>query len=94
MEIDVGFYIKVTCRIRIKNYDAPELFRPSCEAEKTHAIEAFNKAKEILVEGSIVTIITYKEGVYNRWTADIVANNDRSYADYMKELGFSKLDKY
>lgn len=91
-EIDVGFNIKVNVRIRIKGYDAPESFRPSCDTEKEHAIKATEKAKELLI-GELI-FKTYKEGVYNRYIADIIINGDINYANQMQELGFSKLDKY
>ena len=93
-EIDCGFGIIISKRIRLLNYDAPETWRPSCEEEYTHGLKATEKAKELL-EGKVLYIETGKDkGVYGRYLANIQMEDGNDFVEYMKSNGFSKLDKY
>ena len=91
--VDVGFSIKVTTRFRIRNYDAPETWRPRNDSEAEHGHKATAFAKDLLKNKS-VRIRTFKLGIYGRYSADIILFDGRDYATVMKENNFSKLDEY
>jgi len=87
--IDVGFDIKLQKTIRIRNYDAPETWRPKNENELKHGESATRYAKKLL-EGNNIVVKTYKEGIYNRYIADIILDNGEDYASHMIGKGFKK----
>lgn len=91
--VDVGFGIWVTQRFRIEDFDAPETFRPSCEAEKVHGLKAKERAIELL--GNEFLIESSKvPGIYGRYGAKITLLGGRNFADIMIEEGLQKLDNY
>lgn len=87
--VDCGFSIWVRHRIRISNYDAPESWRPKTEEERVQGNLAKAKATELLLNQD-VTVRTYKEDVYARYSADVIMGDGRDFATVMKELGFVK----
>lgn len=87
--VDCGFSIWVRHRFRIANYDAPESWRPKTEEERVQGNLAKVKATELLLNQE-VTVRTYKEDVYARYSADVVMSDGRDFATVMKELGFVK----
>jgi micrococcal nuclease len=90
--VDLGFYVNVTWRFRIRNYDAPETWRPTNEQEAEHGRRATEFAKKLLVDR--VVIRSYGLGIYARFSADIILPDGRDFATVMKEKGFSKLENY
>jgi micrococcal nuclease len=68
--IDLGFNIKHKIRVRLKNIDTPEIFHPSCLAEKEHG----QKAKDFVSKYLNYTgpLITYrdKKGKFGRYLAE------------------------
>ena len=92
--VDLGFNLKFNTRVRISDFDAPETYRPSCEKEKIHGLEAKRRAVELL-EGKTVYIKTSKTpGVYGRFSAIIYLENGEDFATKMINEGFSKRDVY
>jgi micrococcal nuclease len=93
--VDIGFNISAShkIRLRIKNLDTPETYRPSCDAEKDHGKRATEYAKTLL-ENTQFTIRTYKLGKYGRYEADIFFDNGNDYAEAMKSAGFEKKESY
>ena len=91
--VDVGFSIKITTRFRIRDYDAPETWRPRNTSEAEHGYKATKFAKDLL-ESKSMKIRSYKIGIYGRYTADLILPDGRDYATVMKENNFSKLDEY
>ena len=93
-KIDCGFDIVITKRLRILDLDTPETWRPSCEKEYNHGLKAKDKAIKLL-EGKELYIQTGKDrGVYGRYLANIQLEDGNDYAQYMKDNGFEKLEKY
>lgn len=97
--IDLGFGVSIKERIRVKDYDAPESWRPKTKAEKAHGLEAKTEAKRLLYN-RWVTLTTYKDkkGKYGRYIAEITftGEDDESYnyATTMKSNGFEKKEHY
>ena len=93
-QIDCGFGIVITKRLRILDYDAPETWRPKCEKELQHGLKAKQKAQQLL-EGKELYITTGKDqGVYGRYLANIELENGKDFAQYMKKLGLEKKESY
>lgn len=79
-------------RVRIKDYDAPETWRPCNDIEEMHGHAATQFAKEILPE--TIKGVVYGWGVYNRVEVTFLYPDDRTFSDIMVENGFSKRDSY
>lgn len=89
LAVDVGFSVTFRHRFRVAKYDAPESWRPKTEEERIQGNLAKAKATELLLNQE-VTVRTYKEDVYARYSADVVMGDGRDFATVMKELGFVK----
>ena len=94
-DIDLGLRVHSHQRIRVRSYDAPETYRPSCKAEHVHGKKATAFAIKLL-ENQEVTLTTYKDrvGVYGRWEAEVTLPNGDNFADLMIDNGFAKKDDY
>jgi micrococcal nuclease len=90
--VDLGFFIKVKHRFRVRDYDAPETWRPTCNAELEHGKRATEFAKTLL--NKPIKIKSYGIGIYGRFSADIILSDGRDFVSVMKEHKFSKLDNY
>ena len=94
LAIDVGFEITVNTHVRILDLDTPEIFHPSCPAEKAHGVDAKQMAVALLV-GKDLTISTKKKGKYGRYLAQItIEPDDMDFATAMWEAGFQKRTDY
>ena len=90
--VDLGFFIKITLRFRVRNYDAPETWRPRNNAELEHGKRATEYAKTLL--NKPIRIKSFGIGIYGRFSADVTLFDGRDYVAVMKDFGFSKLDNY
>jgi len=92
--VDVGFNIKIKKRFRVMNLDTPESWRPRNDAEKKHAMEANDRAR-VLLDDKIVTIRSHTvEGIYGRYSAEVILPDGRDYATVMKRHGCEKKESY
>lgn len=91
--VDTGFYHSARIRFRLKGIDTPEIFRPSCPAEFEHGMVAKKFLEEAILNKKI-SIVSYKEGVYNRWDAEIILEDGSYLAPKMIAAGLQKLEKY
>jgi len=87
VEIDLGFYINYTQKIRLLGIDTPEL-RTKNVKEKHLAYEARDYIRDLLLD-KYVTITTEKQGKYGRYLAnvfydDININNELICKGYAK----------
>lgn len=64
--------------VRVKGIDAPELFRPDCEAEKIWAIEAREQAERLYPSGLIVQL---RDVTYDAFAGRVVAELRRWRSD-------------
>jgi endonuclease YncB( thermonuclease family) len=90
--VDLGFNISVMYRFRVKDYDAPETWRPSNEKELEHGKRATEFATKILTESFIIK--SYGIGIYGRYSADVTLSDGRDFVTVMKENKFEKLNNY
>jgi len=97
IDVDLGFRMKASIPVRLRGIDTPEVYRPSCEAEKLHGQDATEFVRHLL-EGKEVGIRTYKSGIYSRWEADILidyqGHEDMYVAKILEMNGFAKRDSY
>lgn len=93
-EVDLGFNMTASLRFRIKNVDTPEIWRPRNDAEYQHGMAAKLFVESLLPVGSIVNLVSYKEGAYNRWEADIKLLDGRDVATTTISEGFQKKTSY
>jgi len=90
--VDLGFSISYNTHIRLLDLDTPEIFHPSCAAEKAHGEQAKLQAQLFLANKDVV-IRTKKTGKYGRYLADILFDG-MDYATEMKILGYEKRINY
>jgi micrococcal nuclease len=90
LNVDLGFQIAVTIRVRLLGVDTPEL-RGVDEAEKTRGLRAKEFTREFL-EGKEVVVRTYKDkkGKYGRWLAELWVGQ-RSLGEALQEAGLAGL---
>lgn len=94
ISVDLGFGITIDQRFRIKDFDAPETWRPRNELEKEHGKQATDRAKELLVDKTIYMESSKVPGIYGRYSASIWLDDGRNFADVMISEGFQKKEKY
>lgn len=92
-EIDLGLGLKLEQRVRIKDYDSPETWRPKTESEKQHGIAATQRAKELLSQEPL-RLKLWGWGVYNRIEGNIILPDGRFMKDVLIEEGFEKKVRY
>ena len=96
VSVDLGFNINMFMRIRLKDLDTPETWRPENIAENEHgeAATAF-VVKTFEEANNQITIQTYKAGasIYGRYTADVFVNGV-SLASLLAGNGFEKRNEY
>jgi len=86
--------ISKNIRVRLKDFDTPETWRPKSEAEKIHGEKATAFTKTLL-DNKCIVLRNLKEAAYNRFEADVVfPDNDKSLADILRANGFEKKSFY
>ncbi len=99
--VDVGFDTARKVRVRLKDFDTPEVYHASCPAEREHGKQAKQFVAELIL-GKKVLIKTHKDskgrerrGSFRRWLADVYLYPDMvSLADKLRENGFAKKEVY
>ena len=97
-EVDLGFKIKHVIRVRLKNIDTPEMYRPRNAAEKKHGREAAaHVTRHFLGETGRLTTHKDKKGKYGRYLAEFTIRKDGLYCLLSHSLethGFKKRENY
>ena len=89
-EIDLGFNINITQRIRLAGIDAPET-RTTDLREKEEGLEAKEWLIKKLTTTEQIKIRTEKDDKYGRILGWIyIGNDDKSINNYMIEEGYAK----
>lgn len=91
--IDLGFHIFTEQRLRIKDYDAPETWRPINEAEEKAGEQATKRAKQLLLDKEVI-VQTTRQGLYNRWMAKIYFEDGTDYSQTMIDEGHVKKEEW
>jgi len=93
VEIDLGFYVQTTQKIRLARIDAPEMNNTVAYRER-QAKHARAVAKKNCPEEATVTITTTKQNrdQYARYIAE-VTYNDTNMSDYLIEKNVAKIYK-
>lgn len=97
-EVDLGFKIKHEIRVRLKDVDTPEIFRPKSEAEKVHGLNATSfVVTRFLGQTGVLRTYKDKKGKYGRYLADFSIEGSGWILSLCEELisrGFEKKESY
>ena len=93
-KVDLGFNTFVIKRFRVLDLDTAETWRPRNEAERRHGELAKQKAKELLLDKTILIRTGKEKGFYGRYLCEIFLENGELYSDFMKSHGFEKKEHY
>jgi endonuclease YncB( thermonuclease family) len=97
---DLGFFITHMIRVRLKDLDTAEIYRPENKAELEHGQEARDFIRGLVEKNPDVIITTYKEkaSTFGRFVADVQIHDERGEMKDLKgllmERGFAKLESY
>ncbi|MCI4665100.1 MAG: thermonuclease family protein [Neomegalonema sp.] len=72
-------------RIRVRNFDTPELRRYGCAEEKKRAIAARKAAADILADRKVRLTLAYRDR-YERWVADVVVESAPYSVDFVDAM--------
>lgn len=98
--VDLGFHITHKIRVRLKDVDTPELYRPCNDNELQHARAAKEFVEGLISDNNYVEIETYKErgSSFGRFVADVNVCNPVGGMSSLKKLlidrGMVKLESY
>ena len=92
-------------KIRLKDIDTPEIFRPSCEKEKGHGEKAKLFVEDFLIKtaypGQLIIKTVKDAGIYARYTAVVYRymggfdlRGQTALSDVLKEHGYEKKEIY
>lgn len=84
--VDLGYRISANIRFRVKDFNAPEIYRPK-DADELASGKTSKALAESLLLNQDVMIQSFKEGPYNRWEAIITLEDGRDFVDVMVENG-------
>lgn len=85
IQCDLGFYITVTERFRVKGVDTPEIFGDTREA----GMRAKNFVEGLLLNKEVTIISTKRDG-FRRWLADIYFIDKEGNSFSLMEVLLSK----
>ena len=95
VDIFLGFDTVLNkAKLRLYGIDTPETYRPSCNEEKQHGLQAKKFTSDMCFDKD-VTIKTYKDkkGKYGRYLADVIVDG-KSLVQELKKNGFEKKTSY
>lgn len=103
--IDLGFNIFRKIKVRLKDIDTPEIFRPSCDKEKKHGEKAKQFVEDFIEKnaypGQMIIKTVRDTGIYGRYTAVVYrytggfdVRNQVTLSEALKEHGFEKKELY
>lgn len=94
--IDLGFGVFTVQRVRLMGVDAPETYRPSCEAERQHGQRATAFVSDLLLD-RVCRLVTNKDkkGKYGRYLGVLYPpGSEVSVNDMLREKGLVKRQGY
>lgn len=91
-DVDLGFKTWAKkVKLRLAGIDTPEI-RAKDPQEKTKAIEARNRARELCL-GKEVIIKTHGKGKYGRWIATVAISDNLDLAETLIQEGLGEVYK-
>jgi len=99
LTVDLGFYLSFKIKVRLKGFDAPEIFRPANEKEKEAGFQVKEYLTKLLVENQQDLFIKTSKvpGIYGRWEGEIfIVKDGKVESVNSKVINFineNKLDK-
>lgn len=97
---ELGFFITHKIRVRLKDLDTAEIYRPSNDVELRHGQEARDFVRHLAEKNPDVVIRTYKQkaSTFGRFVADVDICDERGVVRDLKQMlderGFAKLETY
>jgi endonuclease YncB( thermonuclease family) len=93
--VDLGFKIYRTETVRLRDFDAPETWRPKSEDERAHGLVCKNRVIQLLGDAASVLLRTHKDktGKYGRMLASVSIEGVDLVETLIAE-GLSKRDDY
>ena len=82
-EVSLGFYMWARIRFRIARINTPEVRGD----ERPEGLEAEARVRELMPEGTEVTIATRKAGKFGRWIGEVTLDDGRNLSDVLVEEG-------
>lgn len=79
------FVIEGGDRIRVRNFDTPELRRYHCPSERQSAIDARAAAADLLQDRTVTLEIAYSDR-YERLVADVTLHYDAARLDFVAAM--------
>ncbi|MEO1329755.1 MAG: thermonuclease family protein [Pseudomonadota bacterium] len=79
------FVVAGDVRVRVRNFDTPELRRYECRSERTAAVAARDAARRLL-QGQRVTLRVTGEDRYRRQVADVSVHRGARQSDFVAEM--------
>ena len=105
--VNLGYDVSIEATYRFAKIDTPEIYHPSCEAEKIHGLEAKTFLTDLILDKDILIVSKkaskkirkrkkMKKGKYGRWICDLYLLDDAGtdIQNLLKEYGFEKKDSY
>jgi len=85
VEFDLGFNLKLTEKVRVMNYDSPELRTKDLE-EKKRGYEARDYTSDLIL-GKTFEMIVYKRDKYGRPLIDLILPDGEILSTHLVESG-------
>lgn len=76
--VDLGFYAYAYVTIRIKDFDAPEMFHPKTPGEKELGLRARARVEELILNKACVIVTSKDTQTFGRFVADVYYPSVRS----------------
>lgn len=103
--IDLGFDVSINATFRFAKIDTPEIYSPSCNAERVHGIQAKKFLSDLILDKEIRIVsgkVTKKirkrkkmtKGKYGRWICDLFLLDGTDIQKLLKDGGFEKKETY
>jgi endonuclease YncB( thermonuclease family) len=82
--IEIWPNVEAVVSVRIRGFDAPELFRPSCEEERLQAALAKSTLEELLPSGQEISLVDVEE---DSFSGRVISDVERVAATNAVDLG-------
>jgi endonuclease YncB( thermonuclease family) len=95
--VDLGFDVRIKVKCRLKDVDAPEIYRSVSREEKQAGRRCREYLRELLASYEELAVKTYKKDKYGRYVADVFGRKRNSWErvndrinEFIRSLGYGK----